>query len=231
MPPIPVRRKAPAFTLKDQHNKSHSLKDYAGRIVVLYFYPKDETAGCTNEACQFRDHFPDFTKIKGVILGVSPDGTDSHKRFADEHQLAFTLLADSPGPKGVPPVCEAYGVWGWKMLYGRRYKGVARTTYIIDQEGRVARRWDNVKVPGHVAEVLEAVKLLHSGEPLYDIDSKPVRLPRLKHRKKTRTRDTDPQYTPKRGGGNKSSAGPSRRPVRLPTPRARARTTANGRAR
>src|SRR5947208_3646826 len=98
MPLIEPRRKAPAFTLKDQHGKTHSLKDYLGRIVVLYFYPKDQTSGCTNEACQFRDHFPDFTKIKAVVLGISPDSADSHLRFASEHQLLFTLLTDPLGP-------------------------------------------------------------------------------------------------------------------------------------
>src|SRR4051794_36468121 len=141
MPLIDVRRKAPAFTLKDENGKSHSLKDYMGRIVVLYFYPKDESAGCTNQACQFRDHFPEFTKVKAVVLGISPDSSESHKRFADEHQLAFTLLSDPPNDKGVAPVCDAFGVWGWRMMYGRRYKGVVRTTYVIDQTGRVARRW------------------------------------------------------------------------------------------
>lgn len=221
MPLIDVRRKAPAFTLKDQHGKGHSLKDYLGRIVVLYFYPKDASAGCTNQACQFRDHFPDFTKVKAAVLGISPDSTESHERFVSEHQLPFTLLSDPPASNGVPPVAETYGVWGWRMLYGKRYKGVARTTYVLDREGRIARRWDNVKVPGHVGEVLEAVKLLHSGERLYDIDNRPVPLPRLKQRKKTRTHDTDPQYTPIRGGGNRSSHGPGARKARLPAPKAR----------
>src|SRR5947208_2506688 len=131
---IDPRRKAPAFTLKDQHGKTHALKDYLGRIVVLYFYPKDETSGCTNEACQFRELFPDFTKIKGVILGVSPDSSESHLRFASVHQLPFTLLSDPP-VKGVPPVCNTYGAWQSKTMYGRRFMGVVRTTYLIDQEG------------------------------------------------------------------------------------------------
>jgi len=138
-----------------------------------------------------------------------------------EHQLPFTLLSDPPAPNGVPPACDAFGVWGWKLLYGKRYKGVARTTYIIDREGRIARRWDNVKVPGHVAEVLEAVKLLHSGERLYDIEDRPVPIPRLKQRKKTRSHDTDPQYTPIRGGGNRSTRGPGARKTRSPVPKAR----------
>jgi peroxiredoxin Q/BCP len=159
------------------------------------------TSGCTKEACQFRDHFPDFSKIKGVIVGVSPDGPDSHARFVAEHQLPFTLLADMTAGKGAPTVCDAYGVWQSKSLYGRTYMGVARTTYLIDKDGRVARRWDHVKVPGHVPEVLEAVKVLQAGKPLMDPDDRPIRLPRLKHHKKTRTHDTDPQYTPIRGGG------------------------------
>jgi peroxiredoxin Q/BCP len=219
---IDPRRKAPIFTLKDQYNKSHNLKDYLGRIVVLYFYPKDATTGCTNEACQFRELFPDFTKIKGVILGVSPDGAESHLRFASEHQLPFTLLSDSL-VRGVPSVCDAYGVWQEKSMYGRRYMGVVRTTYLIDADGRVARRWDRVSVGGHAPEVLKAVKLLHSGESLLDMDGKPVRLPRIKHRKTTRTHDTDPTYTPLRGPGNKSSRGPSVRRVPLAAHKAHAR--------
>lgn len=222
MPLIDVHRKAPAFSLKDQFGKSHSLKDYHGRIVVLYFYPKDMTSGCTKEACQFRDHHPEFSKIKAVVLGVSPDDAESHRQFVAEHLLPFTLLTDTPNAKGVAPVCDAYGTWQQKSMYGQKYMGVERTTYLIDPQGRVARRWDRVSVPGHVAEVLEAVKLLHAGEPLVDPDDRPVKLTKAKHRKTSRSHDTDPQYTPIRGPGNRSTAGPSKRAIRRPVPKVRA---------
>jgi peroxiredoxin Q/BCP len=222
MPLIEARLKAPAFRLKDQFDKTHSLKDYLGRIVVLYFYPKDGSTSCTKQACQFRDHFPNFTKIKTVILGVSPHGLAAHERFVAEHQLPFTLLSDLPDGRGTPPVSTLYGAWQPRTMYGRPYKGVVRTTYLIDQKGRVVRRWDRVNVSGHVPEVLEAVKLLHSGELLIDPDDRPVPLPRGKLRQKSRTHDTDPQYTPIRGGGNKSSRGPHARKARLPVAKARA---------
>ncbi|MCA9296538.1 MAG: peroxiredoxin, partial [Phycisphaerales bacterium] len=134
----------------------------------LYFYPKDDTSGCTKQACAFRDHRPDFDAIDVTVLGVSPDDPSSHERFAHKFDLNFTLLADVPekskdaGPedKGTPKVCDAYGVWQQKSMYGKTYMGVVRTTYLIDANGKVARRWDKVKVDGHVEEVLEAVKEL-----------------------------------------------------------------------
>jgi peroxiredoxin Q/BCP len=222
MPLIEARQKAPAFRLKDQFDKHHNLKDYLGRIVVLYFYPKDGSTSCTKQACQFRDYFPNFTKIKAVILGVSPHDLAAHQRFVAEHQLPFTLLSDLPDGRGKPSVSEVYGAWQPRAMYGRPYMGIVRTTYLIDQGGRVVRRWDRVNVTGHVSEVLEAVKLLHSGEILIDPDDRPVPLPRRrKHRQKTRTRDTDPQYTPIRGGGNRSSRGPQARKARLPVAKAR----------
>lgn len=150
-------KKAPAFTLPDQVGEKISLKDFAGAPVVLYFYPKDDTSGCTAEACQFRDLLPRFGKVGAHVLGVSPDSVKSHRKFADKHDLPFTLLADEPGADGVPPVCAKYGVWQEKSMYGRTYMGVARTTYLIAPDGKVARRWDKVKVPGHAEEVLKAV--------------------------------------------------------------------------
>lgn len=161
MPLIEVGSKAPAFELRDQDGKRHALKDFAGRVVVLYFYPKDDTSGCTDQACQFRDHLPDFRKIKAVVLGVSPDDEKSHAMFAAKHDLGFTLLADTQrDANDNPKVCEAYGVWGEKTMYGKPYMGVTRTTYLIDGDGVVQRRWDKVSVKGHVAEVLAAVKEL-----------------------------------------------------------------------
>lgn len=160
MPLVEVGRKAPAFTLKDADGMSHALKDLAGRAVVLYFYPKDDTSGCTKQACQFRDDKARFSRAKAVVLGVSPDDEASHRRFIDKHDLNFTLLADPKDAEGNPRVCSKYGVWQEKSMYGRTYMGVVRTTYLIGPDGKVARRWDKVKVPGHAAEVLEAVKAL-----------------------------------------------------------------------
>ena len=144
---VDVGRKAPAFTLADQDGKKHALKDFLGKPVVLYFYPKDDTSGCTKEACQFRDQKPDFKKAKAVVLGVSPDSVDSHRKFVDKHELNFTLLSDPKDADGNPKICAKYGVWQEKSMYGRKYMGVVRTTYLIDAKGRVAQRWDKVKVP------------------------------------------------------------------------------------
>jgi len=157
MPLIEVGKKAPAFTLTDQNGDKHALKDYAGKLVVVYFYPKDDTSGCTKEACQFRDMLPKFRKSKAVVLGVSPDSESSHARFADKHGLNFTLLADKKDADGMPKVCNRYGVWVEKSMYGRKYMGVQRTTYLIDGSGKVAKRWDKVKVPGHAEDVLSEV--------------------------------------------------------------------------
>ena len=158
MPPIEPGRKAPAFTLADARGKKHALKDYAGKAVVLYFYPKDDTSGCTNEACQFRDMLPRFKRSKAVVLGVSPDSEASHAKFAAKHDLNFTLLSDPKNDAGTPKVCDKYGVWVEKSMYGRKYMGVQRTTYLIGADGKVVQRWDKVKVSGHAEEVLAAVK-------------------------------------------------------------------------
>lgn len=157
---VDVGRKAPAFTLADQDGKKHALKDFLGKPVVLYFYPKDDTSGCTKEACQFRDQKPDFKKAKAVVLGVSPDSVDSHRKFVDKHELNFTLLSDPKDADGNPKICAKYGVWQEKSMYGRKYMGVVRTTYLIDAKGKVAQRWDKVKVPDHADAVLEAIKEL-----------------------------------------------------------------------
>jgi len=160
MPLVELGRKAPAFSLKDQDGKAHRLSDFAGQPVVLYFYPKDDTSGCTAEACAFRDLRPDFAKVDAVVLGVSPDDERSHRKFVDKHALNFTLLADVAPEGGEPAICAKYGVWQEKSMYGRKYMGVVRTTYLIDAAGKVAQRWDAVKVPGHAEAVLAAVKAL-----------------------------------------------------------------------
>ena len=145
-------RKAPAFALPDQDGKTHRLRDYAGRPLILYFYPKDDTPGCTREACAFRDALPDFKKGRAAVLGVSVLDAASKARFARKHRLNFPLLADPDHE-----VADKYGVWMEKSLYGRSYMGLGRVTYLIGPNGKVARRWDNVKVDGHAADVLRAV--------------------------------------------------------------------------
>lgn len=160
---IDVGRKAPLFTLPDQIGTSHALKDSLGRPVVLYFYPKDDTSGCTKEACDFQSLLPRFGKTDAIVFGISPDDVDSHARFARKYDLAFPLLADVPGKDGTPKVCSTYGVWQEKSMYGRTYMGVVRTTYLIDASGKIARRWDKVKVPGHAEEVLASIVELTAG--------------------------------------------------------------------
>jgi peroxiredoxin Q/BCP len=145
-------KKAPAFSLNDQHGKTHRLADYSGRCVVLYFYPKDDTPGCTKEACAFRDNLPKFKTSKAVVLGVSILDEASKARFATKYDLTFPLLADPDHA-----VAEKYGVWQKKSLYGRSFMGLVRTTYLIGEDGKVTKRWDNVKVDGHADAVASAI--------------------------------------------------------------------------
>lgn len=147
-----IGKKAPAFTLPDGNGKKVSLADFKGKNVVLYFYPKDMTSGCTQEACDFRDSFPNFSKLKAVVLGVSIDSIDSHKKFADKYNLPFSLLSDDK-----KEVVEKYGVWKEKSMYGRKYMGIERTTFIIDKEGKIKNIFPKVKVAGHVAEIMKAL--------------------------------------------------------------------------
>jgi peroxiredoxin Q/BCP len=152
MPLIDPGKKAPSFTLKDQDEKTHKLSDYEGRPVVLYFYPKDDTPGCTAEACAFRDNLPKFKPGKAAILGVSILDEESKAKFATKFDLNFPLLADADHA-----VADKYGAWQERSMYGRTYMGVARVTYLIGPDGKVVRRWDKVKVDGHADEVLAAV--------------------------------------------------------------------------
>lgn len=149
---IEVGQPARAFTLKDQDGKTHKLSDYRGRWVVLYFYPRDNTPGCTTQACGFRDRHDELEKRNAVVLGVSPDDEKAHQRFVEKQNLSFPLLVD-PDQK----LATAYGVWGKKQLFGVKHVGIVRTTYLIDPQGKIARRWDKVKVAGHVAEVVAAL--------------------------------------------------------------------------
>jgi len=155
MPLIEPGRKAPAFALKDQTGKVHKLSDYEGRPVILYFYPKDDTPGCTKETCSFQEYLPKFKPSKAVVLGVSILDEKSKAKFASKYDITFPLLADPEHE-----VAEKYGVWQQKSLYGRKFMGNVRTTYLIGGDGKVARRWDNVKVDGHAEEVLSAVREL-----------------------------------------------------------------------
>jgi peroxiredoxin Q/BCP len=152
MPLVEPGRRAPAFSLPDQEGRPHRLKDYAGRPLIVYFYPKDDTPGCTKEACAFRDALPAFKKGKAAVLGVSVLDTASKAKFARKHKLNFPLLADPEHE-----VADRFGAWQKKSLYGRTYMGVARMTYLIGADGKVVRRWDNVTVDGHAADVLRAV--------------------------------------------------------------------------
>jgi peroxiredoxin Q/BCP len=144
---------APDFSLESTSGKKVSLHDFRGKPVVLYFYPKDDTPGCTAEACSFRDRHTEFGKA--VVLGVSPDDMKSHGKFREKFSLPFDLLADPDHA-----TCEAYGVWKEKSMYGKKYMGVERSTFIIDKAGKIAKAFINVKVPNHDTEVLDAVKAL-----------------------------------------------------------------------
>jgi thioredoxin-dependent peroxiredoxin len=155
MPVIEPGRPAPAFSLPDQAGRLHSLADYAGRPVVLYFYPKDDTSGCTTEACTFQAALPRFDARQAAVLGVSVLDSASKARFAKKYDLGFPLLADPDHA-----VAEKYGAWQQKSLYGRKYMGVARITYLIGPDGRVVQRWDKVKPAEHPSEVLAAVAAL-----------------------------------------------------------------------
>jgi len=153
--PITSGIPAPDFSLVDENNIAHRLSDFRGKPVVLYFYPKDDTPGCTTEACNFRDDYSAYMNGSVVILGVSPDSPESHAKFKKKYSLPFSLLADD-GHK----ICDQYGVWGPKKLMGREYEGVQRTTFLIDPNGNIARVFENVRPAEHSAEVMAAVKEL-----------------------------------------------------------------------
>lgn len=147
---LKIGDKAPSFALEADSGEKIALKDFKGKKVVLYFYPKDLTPGCTQEACDFRDYHGDFKKKKAVVLGVSKDPASRHQKFRDSHSLPFSLLVDADGE-----VCEAYGVWKEKSLYGRKFMGIERTTFVIDESGTIAAIYPKVKVKGHVEQILE----------------------------------------------------------------------------
>lgn len=149
---IPEKSVAPDFAMLDETGVSRKLSDYRGKDVVLYFYPKDDTPGCTAEACAFRDDYNDYEKAGVVILGVSADSPKSHAKFKEKYGLPFTLLSDEDHK-----VCEQYGVWAKKKMMGREYMGILRTTYLISKEGLVKKVFENVKPAGHSQEILALV--------------------------------------------------------------------------
>jgi peroxiredoxin Q/BCP len=148
---------APDFTLSDQHGKPVTLAQFRGTPVVLYFYPKDDTPGCTREACAFRDAQSAYEAAGAKVIGVSPDSPASHKKFAGKYQLPFTLVADPE-----KAACQSYGVWKEKNMYGKKSMGVERTTFLIDATGTVRKVFPRVKVDGHSDQVLDALKTLQS---------------------------------------------------------------------
>jgi thioredoxin-dependent peroxiredoxin len=151
--PVSVGNAAPDFTLQDETGTSHSLSDYRGKPLVLYFYPKDDTPGCTTEACAFRDDYSAYQEAGVTILGVSPDSPASHKKFKEKYQLPFSLLADEDHK-----VADAYGVWGPKKFMGKSYEGILRTTFLIDEQGQIIRVYEKVKPSEHSAEILADIK-------------------------------------------------------------------------
>lgn len=148
-----VGQKAPAFTASDQAGMQHSLKQYLGEWVILYFYPKDDTPGCTKEACSFRDSFAALKKAGIVVLGVSIDSVKKHAKFAEKYELPFTLLSDEE-----KQVVTLYGVWGKKKFMGREYMGTNRITFLIDPKGIIAKVYENVKPDSHAQEIIADVK-------------------------------------------------------------------------
>lgn len=148
-------RVAPSFSLNDQDGKTHKLSAYKGKWVLLYFYPKDDTPGCTKQACGIRDEFPAFKKLGCVVFGISTDTEKSHKKFEEKYKLPFTLLADTE-----KKIVEKYGVWAPKKFMGREFLGTVRTSFLINPEGKIAKIYENVKPPVHADAVLADLKVL-----------------------------------------------------------------------
>ncbi|MFL2771606.1 MAG: thioredoxin-dependent thiol peroxidase [Rhodospirillaceae bacterium] len=147
--------KAPDFKIKVDDKESVTLKDFKGKNLILYFYPKDDTPGCTKEACSFRDTYPLFKGINAEILGISKDSIGKHEKFRSKYNLPFILASDEEGV-----ACQSYGVWKEKNMYGRKYMGIERSTFLIDEKGMLMAEWRKVKVKGHAEEVLEAAQKL-----------------------------------------------------------------------
>lgn len=152
---LKIGKIAPDFILPDQDGKIHRLSDYKGQWTLIYFYPKDDTPGCTKEACSMRDMMPDFKKLKLQVFGVSVQGVKSHRKFAEKYNLSFTLLADED-----KKIVNKYGVWGEKSMYGRKYMGTFRTSFLINPKGVIAKIYEKVNPEIHAEEILEDLKTL-----------------------------------------------------------------------
>ncbi|MDP1914596.1 MAG: thioredoxin-dependent thiol peroxidase [Myxococcales bacterium] len=168
-----VGQKAPVFSAKDQSGATVTHATYAGKYVVLYFYPKDNTPGCTVEACAFRDDSAKLKAAGAVVLGVSPDSEKSHQKFIEKFNLPFQLLVDTDNT-----LSTAYGAWGEKSMYGRSYMGVVRSTFLIGPDGKLAHVWPTVKVNGHSDDVLATILALKSGTPVAAAPTKPKAAPK-----------------------------------------------------
>lgn len=175
--------RAPELGIPDAHGETVTLAGLRGKKVVVYFYPRDDTPGCTVEACGFRDHDAAIAAAGAVVLGISPDDAKSHAKFARKHGLPFRLLCD-PDHR----VAEAWGAWGEKSMYGKKYMGVLRSTFLVDEQGRIARAWPKVKVDGHAAEVLAAVRGEAGPPPAKPKARKPAAKKKPAAQKKTRKR-------------------------------------------
>lgn len=156
---LSIGAKAPDFTLSDQNGKNHSLSDHKDKWVLLYFYPKDDTPGCTKEACGMRDMFPKFKKMDAVVFGISADSVREHKKFADKYELPFALLSDEN-----KKIINAYGVWAKKKFMGREYMGILRTSFLIDPKGKIAKIYEKVKPEQHAEEVLKDLQVFRKSE-------------------------------------------------------------------
>jgi thioredoxin-dependent peroxiredoxin len=154
-----LNMEAPNFTLANEKEDKVNLNDFRGKKVVLYFYPKDMTPGCTTEACDFRDHYQSFEELNAVILGISTDTADKHTKFIEKYGLPFSLLVDD-----THEVAEKYGVWVLKKMYGREYMGIERSTFLINEEGVVEKEWRKVKVKNHIEEVLRYLREGETGQ-------------------------------------------------------------------
>ena len=154
---LEIGQSAPEFCIPNQDDVEICLRDLKGKWIVLYFYPKDNTPGCTTEACDFTDAMPNFEELDAIILGVSPDSPTKHRNFIEKKDIGFTLLSDEE-----KTTCEAYGVWQLKKFMGKEYMGVVRSTFLIDPDGKIAKIWDKVKVKGHAFDVQETLKSLQN---------------------------------------------------------------------
>jgi thioredoxin-dependent peroxiredoxin len=217
MPLIDPGAEAPAFSLPDSEGKLQSLRSATGKTVVLYFYPKDDTPGCTAQACGVRDAMPKLGKLNAVVFGISPDSARSHAKFADKYDLNFPLLADVPGEDGVPSVCDAFGVWVEKSMYGKAYMGVARTTYVIGPDGIVQARFDKVKPETHAEELLAALGGSSSRASAGDA---PTKSTKSSAASKPRSGSPTPGTSNKKKAARKSTKTPAKKPTKKPAAKA-----------